>query len=200
MLPNKLAVLGISQPCLTAAKKHNACGAQDDQAGEQGKYAKADKLTVGDEDAGGVDGLLQGDLEQVSFRRSEELVEGVSGEGVMLWGQRKHSVICRPGAYRLGLGLRSVLQGTCGTCKPFLANTPEGSIRLADTRAPVSAGPSRTGRQAGGVVTSETSEAVRTGTREGQAVICAVPTVEAGVRLAAVNADLTEVSRKSRGT
>ncbi|KAG7224167.1 hypothetical protein INR49_019902 [Caranx melampygus] len=62
LLPNKLAVLGISQPCLTAAKKHNACGAQDDQAGEQGQYAKTDELTLGDEDTGGVDSLLQGDL------------------------------------------------------------------------------------------------------------------------------------------
>lgn len=35
LLPDKLAVLGIRQPRLTAAKKHNACSAQDDQAGEQ---------------------------------------------------------------------------------------------------------------------------------------------------------------------
>lgn len=52
LLSNKLAVPGISQPCLAAAKKHNACGAQDDQAGEQRQHAEADQLTVGDEDAG----------------------------------------------------------------------------------------------------------------------------------------------------
>lgn len=62
LLPNKLAVLGISHPCLTAAKEHDACGAQDDQAGEQGQYAKADELTLGNKDTRGVDGLLQGDL------------------------------------------------------------------------------------------------------------------------------------------
>lgn len=33
LLPNELAVLCISQPRLTPAKKHNACSAQDDQAG-----------------------------------------------------------------------------------------------------------------------------------------------------------------------
>lgn len=33
LLSNKLAVLGIGQPRLTAAKKHNACSAQDDHAG-----------------------------------------------------------------------------------------------------------------------------------------------------------------------
>lgn len=33
LLPDKLAVLGISQPRLTAAKKHDSRGAQDDQAG-----------------------------------------------------------------------------------------------------------------------------------------------------------------------
>lgn len=84
MLPNKLAVLGIGQPRLTAAKKHNARSAQDDQAGEQGQHAKADKLTMGYEDAVGVDCLLQGDLEQISLRRSEKLVEGVSREGIVL--------------------------------------------------------------------------------------------------------------------
>lgn len=120
LLPNKLAVLGISQPRLTAAKKHNAHRAQDDQAGEQGQHAEADELTVGDEDTGGVDRLLQGDLEEVSLRRSEELVEGVGREGVVLRSQRKHSVVYRPGTDRLGPGLWLVLQGTCGTCKPFL--------------------------------------------------------------------------------
>lgn len=58
LLSNKLAILGISQPGLATAKKHNACGAQDDQAGKQGQHAEADELTVGDQDAGGVDGLL----------------------------------------------------------------------------------------------------------------------------------------------
>ena len=33
LLPDKLAVLGISQPRLTAPKKHDSRGAQDDQAG-----------------------------------------------------------------------------------------------------------------------------------------------------------------------
>lgn len=200
LLPNKLAVLGISQPRLTAAKKHNACSAQDDHACEQGQHAEADELTVGDEDARGVDRLLKGDLQQVSLGRSEELVEGVSREGVVLRSQSKHSVVHRPGTDRLGPGLRSVLERTRGTCKPFLANAPEGSIRLTDTRAPVGAGPASAGRQADGVVTGETGEAERTDAREGQAVVCTVATVEAGVRLAAVNADLTEVSGKSRGT
>lgn len=62
LLPDKLAVLGVGQPCLAAPKKHNARRAQDDQAGEQGQQAEADKLSVADEDAVGVDGLLQGDL------------------------------------------------------------------------------------------------------------------------------------------
>lgn len=200
MLPNKLAVLGISQPRLTSAKKHNACSTQDDQAGEKGQHAEAHELTVGDEDAGGVDCLLQGDLEQVSLRRPEKLVEGVSGEGVMLRSQRKHSVVHGPGADRLGPGLRSVLQGTRGTCKPLLANAAEGSIGLTNTCAPVGTGPAGARREAGAVITSETTEAVWTETCEGQAVVCAVATVEAGVRLAAVDADLTEVPRKSGGT
>lgn len=109
-------------------------------------------------------------------------------------------MIHRPGADRLGPGLWPVLQGTCGTCKPFLANAPEGSIRLTNTRAPVGARPSGAGREAVGVITSETTEAVRTDACEGQAVACTVATIEAGVRLTAVNADLTKVSRKSRGT
>ncbi len=200
LLTNKLAVLGIRQPRLTAAKKHNACGSQDDQAGEQGQHAEADELTVGDEDPGGVDCLLQGDFEQVSLRGSEKLVEGVSRERVVLRSQRQHSVVQRPGTNWLRLGLQPVLQGTCGASKPFLANTPEGSIRLTNACAPVGARPAGTGREAGGVITSKTSEVVRTDTCEGQAVVCTVASVEAGVRLAAVNADFTEVSRKSRGT
>lgn len=200
LLPNKLAVFGIGKPRLAAAKEHNACCAQNDQAGEQGQHAKADELTVGDEDAVGVDRLLQGDLEQVSLGRSEKLVEGVSRERVVLGSQCKYPVIHRPGADRLGPGLRPVLQGTCGTCKPFLANAPEGSIRLTETRAPVGARPCGAGRGAVGVVTSETSEAVRTDARKGQTVACTVATIEAGVRLTAVSADLTKVSRKSRGT
>lgn len=71
---------------------------------------------------------------------------------------------------------------------------------MTNTCAPVGAGAAGAGREAAGVITSETSEAVRTDAGEGQAVVCTVATVEAGVRLAAVNADLTEVSRKSRGT
>lgn len=69
LLPNELAVLGVGQPGLTAAKKHDACGAQDDQAGEQGQHAEADQLTMGDQQPGGVDCLLQGDLQQVSLGR-----------------------------------------------------------------------------------------------------------------------------------
>lgn len=198
LLPNKLAVLGVSQPRLAAAKKHNTCGAQDDEAGEQGQHAKTDKLTVGDKDARRMDCLLQGNLEQISLRWSEELVEGVSRERVMLWSEREHSVVHRPGTDRPGPGLRSILQGTYGTCKPFLANAPESSIRLTNTRAPVGTGLPGTGRERGGVITSETCEAVRTDTCEGQAVVCTVATIEAGVRLTAVDNDLTEVSGKSR--
>ncbi len=200
MLPNKLAVLGISHPRLTAAKKHNACGAQDDQAGEQGQHAEADKLPMGDEHPRGVDCLLQGDLEQVSLRWSEKLVKGVSRERVVLWSQCKHPVVQRLAANWLGLGLRSVLQRTCGACKPFLANAPEGSIRLTNACAPVGAGPASTGREACGVITSKTSEAVRTDACKGQAMVCTVASVEAWVRLAAVDAYFTEVTRKSRGT
>ena len=200
LLPDELAVLGISQPRLAAAKKHDSRGAQDDQAGEQGEHAEANELPVGDEDAGGVHRLLQGDLEQVPVRRPEKLVEGVSREGVVLRSQGKHSVVHRPGTDRLGPGFGPVLQGTCGTCKPLLANAPECSIRLTNTHAPVGAGPAGAGREAAGVITSETGEAVRTDACEGQAVARAVASVEAGVRLAAVNADLAEVSRKPRRT
>lgn len=87
LLPNKLAVLGISQPRLTAAKKHNTCGAQDDKTGEQGQHPKTHKLSVGDKNSRGVDRLLQSNLKQISLRGSEELVESVSREGVMLWSQ-----------------------------------------------------------------------------------------------------------------
>lgn len=58
LLPNKLAVLGISQPCFAAAKKHDACGTQDHQAGEKGQHTKAEELTVGDQDARGMNRLL----------------------------------------------------------------------------------------------------------------------------------------------
>lgn len=127
-------------------------------------------------------------------------MEGVSRERVVLGSQCEYSVICRPGADRFGPGLRPVLQGTCGTCKPLLANALEGSIRLTKTRTPVGTWPSGTGRGAAGAITSETGESVRTDARKGQTVACAVATIEAGVRLTAVNADLTKVSRKSRGT
>jgi len=96
LLPNKLAVLCISQPRLTAAKKHNSCSAQNNQAGEQGQHAKAYKLTVGNKNTRRVDGLLQGDLEQVSLRWSQQLVKGMSGEGVVLWSESKHSVVQWP--------------------------------------------------------------------------------------------------------
>lgn len=151
------------------------------------------------EDTGRVNRLLQGDLEQISLRWSQQFVEGMSGEGVVLWSQSKHSVH-RLGSNRLGSVSWSVQQGACGTCKPFLANAPEGSIKLTDTGALVGTGPPGAGREAGGVITSETSEAVWTDTCESQAMVCTVATVEARVRLAAVNADLTEVSGKSRGT
>lgn len=200
LLSNKLAVLGICQPRLAAAEKNDARCTQDDQAGEQSQQAEADQLTVGDEDAGGVHGLLQGDLEEVSLWRSEELVEGVSREGVVLRSQGKQSVVHGPGTDRLGSGFWSVLQGTGGTCKPFLADALEGAIGLPNTHALVGTGPAGAWRQASGVVTSESCEAVWTGTHEGQPVVCAVATIEAGVRQAAVNVDLTEVSRKSRGT
>lgn len=188
LLSNQLAVLGISQPRLAAAKKHNAHSAQDDQAGEQGQHAKADKLTMGDDDALGVDRLLQGDLQQVPLRLSEELVEGVSGDRIVLRSQRQDS------------DLWTLLQGTRGTREPFLANAPESSTRLSDTRSPVATRSSNAGREAGGVVTRETTETVRTDAREGQAVTRTVPAVKAGVRLTAVNGDLTKVSRKSRRT
>lgn len=115
-------------------------------------------------------------------------MEGVSGDRIVLRSQRQDS------------DLWTLLQGTCGTCEPFLANAPERSIRLTDTRSPVAAWPSNAGREAGGVVTRETTETVRTDAREGQAVTRTVPAVKAGVRLTAVNGDLTKVSRKSRRT
>lgn len=153
LLSNELAVLGVSQPRLAAAKKHNAGRSQDDQAGQQGQHSEADELTVCDQDAGGMDCLLQRDLQQVSFRWSEELVEGVSGDGVVLRGQREHSALCDPVADHLALGLQSVLQGTRGACERLLANTPEGSIRLTDARTPVAAGKVRARREASGDVT-----------------------------------------------
>lgn len=61
----------------------------------------------------------------------------------MLWGQSEHPVVHGPGCDRLGPGFWSVLQGTCGTCKPFLANAPKRSVRLTDTRAPVGTGLAR---------------------------------------------------------
>lgn len=137
--------------------------------------------------------LLQGDLEQVSLGWSKQFVECMSREGVVLWSQSKHSVH-RLGSSRLGSVPWSVLQGACGTCKPFLANTPEGSIRLTDTGALVGTGPAGAGREAGGVITSETREAMWTDTCESQAMICTVAAIEARVRPAAVNTDLTEVS------
>lgn len=118
----------------------------------------------------------------------------------MLRRQCEHSVVHWSGTDLLGSGLRSVLHGACGACKPFLANAPEGSVRLADTCSSIGARPASTRRQARGVVTGESGEVLRTHASKGQAVVCAVATVEAGVRLAAVNVDLAVVSRKSRGT
>lgn len=116
----------------------------------------------------------------------------------MLWSQCKHSVVWVSG--RLGFGLWFVLQRAGGTCKPFLANAPEGSIRLTHTYASVGTRPVGAGKEAGGVVTREAREAVGAGTCKRQAVVCAVAAIEAGVGLAAVNVDLTEVSGKSGGT
>lgn len=200
LLPDQLAVLGVSQPRLTAAKKHNARGTQDDEAGEQGQHAEADELPVGDQDARGMDRLLQGDLEQVSVGRSEEFVEGVCREGVMLRSQREHPVLHVPGTAKFGLGLWSVLQGTRGACKPLRANAPEGSIRLTVARAAIGTGPAGAGREAAGVVASEAREAVGADAGKGQAVVCAVASVEAGVRLAAVGADLAVIASESGGT
>lgn len=42
LLPNKPAVLNVSQPRLTAAEEHNAGGSQDDQAGDKSQHTKAD--------------------------------------------------------------------------------------------------------------------------------------------------------------
>lgn len=58
LLPNKPAVLNVSQPGLAAAEEHNAGGSQDDQAGDESQHTEADQLAVGDEDAAGVDSLL----------------------------------------------------------------------------------------------------------------------------------------------
>lgn len=198
LLPNELAVLGVGQPRLAAAEEHDARGAQDDEAGEQGQHAKAEQLTVGDEDARGVDRLLQGDLEQISLRGSEQLVEGVSREGVMLRSEREHPVVRGPASDRSGPGPGSFLQGTSRPGKAFLANAPERSVGLTHARAPVGAGPAAAGRQRGRVVASETGEAAGTVAREGQAVVRTVAAVEAGVGLAAVHTHLAEVSGKSR--
>lgn len=150
---------------------------------------------MGDEDAAGVDRLLQGDLKQVPLRRSEKLVEGVSGEGIMLRGQCKHSMIHWPGA-----DLCPLLHSTRGPFEPPWADATESPVRLANARAPVAARRSSTGREGGSVVARETGESVLTGACEGQAAACAVPAIEAGVRLTAVDRDLTKVSRKSRRT
>lgn len=199
LLSNELAVLGVSQPRLAAAKEHDSCSAQDNQAGEQGQYAEADELSVGDEDARRVHRLLQGDLKQVSLRCSQQLVKGVGREGVVLWSESKHSVVHWLGTSRLGSGLGSVMKRTRGTRKPFLASAAKRSVGLTDARSLVGAGLAGAGRQAG-VVARETSEAEGAGARKSEAVVCTVATIEAGVRLAAVNTDVTEVSRKSRGT
>lgn len=51
LLSHQLAVLRVSQPRFASAKKNDARGAQNNQAGEQGQHAKAQQLSVGDEDA-----------------------------------------------------------------------------------------------------------------------------------------------------
>lgn len=88
LLAHQLAVLGVGQPRLATAEEHDSRGAQDHQAGEQRQQAEAEQLAVGDQDATGVHRLLQGDFEQVPLGRPEELVEGVSRQGVVLWCQR----------------------------------------------------------------------------------------------------------------
>lgn len=84
LLAHQLAVLGVGQPRLTAAEEHNARGAQDHQAGEKCQQAEAEQLAVGDQHSAGVHRFLQGDLELVPLGRPEELVEGVSRQGVVL--------------------------------------------------------------------------------------------------------------------
>lgn len=200
LLPNKLAVLGVGQPRLAATKEDYSCGAQDNQTGKQGQNAEADELAMRDEDARGVDRLLQGDFEQVPFRRSEQLLKSVGRKGVVLRIKPKRSVLHRSGTCRFGSGSLPVMEGTGGTCEPFLANAAEGSVRLTDAHSLIGTRPARAGREAVGFVASETGEARRTGTREGQAVVCAVATVEARVGLAAANADVAEGSGKSRRT
>lgn len=113
----------------------------------------------------------------------------------MLRGQCEHSMIHWPGA-----DLWPLLHSTRGPFEPPRADATESPVRLANARAPVAARRSSAGREAGGVVARETGESALTGACEGQAAARAVPTVEAGVRLTAVDRDLTKVSGKSRGT
>lgn len=200
LLPHKLAVLGVGQPRLAATKEDYSCGAQDNQTGEQGQHAETDELAVGDEDASGVDRLLQGDLQQVSLRWSEQLVKGVGREGVVLRSESKSSVLHWSGIGRPGPGSLSVMEGTGGTRVPFLANAAEGSVGLTDARSIVGARCARAGGEAAGVVACEAGVAGRTGACEGQAVVRAVAPVEARIRLAAAGADVTEGAGKSRRT
>lgn len=128
LLAHQLAVLGVGQPGLAAAEEHDARGAQDHQAGEQRQQAEAEQLAVGDQHAAGVHRLLQGDLEQVPLGRPEELVEGVSRQGVVLRCQRRKPVVGglvhgrrpRPGFRPL------LLQGAVGSGERLVAGTAEG--------------------------------------------------------------------------
>lgn len=196
LLPDKPAVLDVGQPRLAAAEEHDPGGSQDDQAGDQRQHSEADQLPVGDQDAAGVHRLLQGDLQQVPLRRPEELVEGVSGEGVVLRGQRQHPVVPRPG----GGDLRPMLLSARGSLEPPRADAAERTVGLGDARAPVAARRPGAGPGGGGGVAGETGEPALTGAGEGQAEAGAVAAVEAGVGLTAVNGRLAEVSGKSRGT
>ncbi|TNN36994.1 hypothetical protein EYF80_052847 [Liparis tanakae] len=128
LLPEQLAVLGVGSPRRAAPEEHDARGAQDHRAGEQRQHAEADELAVGGEDAGRARRVPQGDLQQVSVGRPEELVEAVGGEGVVLRRQREHSAVRGPGA--------DLPQGARGTREPFVAGAPEGAVGPADARPP----------------------------------------------------------------
>lgn len=199
LLPDQLAVLCVSQPRLASAKEHDARGAQNNQAGEQGQHAKAHQLPVGDQDALRVHRLLQGDFEEVPVRRAQQLVEGVSREGVVLRCERENPMLHRLRRDRLDSHSGSVLERTGGTRKPLLAKAAEGPVRLPHARAAVSAGPTGARRQVQGVVASEAREIQRAQAGEGQAVVGAGAAVEAGVGLAAVHVDLAVVPREARG-
>lgn len=128
LLAHQLAVLCVGQPRFTAAEEHDARGAQDHQAGEQRQQAEAEQLAVGDQHTVGVHRLLQGDLQQVPLGRPQELVEGVSRQGVMLRRQcRKPVVGGLAGSRRPRPDFRPLLmEGTVGSREGLMAGTVEG--------------------------------------------------------------------------